>query len=521
MKHILTILLVLISFGFSFAQTETIRKYAAQVQKTALKKHLSIIASDSLQGRETGTIGQRMAADYLENQFREIGLKAPESLGGYQQVFPLQKDSFVSALLKIGFEELEAMQDFLIPLRSNNYFDVSASEIVFVGYGIDDPMYNDYQDRNLKGKIAVMITGEPKRNGKYFISGADRVSDWTLEKKLMHASDAGAVAALVIERVEKKFSERQIRRNRKTNVHPVVAAPTGLPYALITWQTAIKFLHPDFENIEQFARAELFVNETRPEMAKQVSMRFVKEYLNIETSNVLGVIEGDEHKDEYVFITAHYDHLGIQDGVVYNGADDDGSGTVSLIEMARVFMKAKKEGIKLKRSLVFLAFSGEEKGLLGSEYYAEHPVFPLNKTSVDLNIDMIGRVDTERRKPDTLNYIYVVGHDKISTDLQKINEAANKVSSNLKLDYKFDDPKDPNRIYFRSDHYNFAKYGVPVLFFYDGMLKSDYHQPTDDIQYINWDLFAKRVRMIFHTAWEMTQKPTLLKRDLPLPEGER
>jgi Zn-dependent M28 family amino/carboxypeptidase len=168
-----------------------------------------------------------------------------------------------------------------------------------------------------------------------------------------------------------------------------------------------------------------------------------------------------------------------------------------------------------------MAVSGEEKGLLGSEFYAEHPVFPLEKTSVDLNIDMIGRVDTERKKADTLNYIYVVGRDKISSDLQKINEAANKASSNLTLDYKFDDPKDPNRIYYRSDHYNFAKNGVPVLFFYDGMLKSDYHQPTDDIQHIKWNLFVKRVRMIFHTAWEMAQMPMMLKRDLPLPEGER
>ena len=521
MKHFVCLLIAFSTSICLFAQTETIRKYAAQIQSAELKKHLSIIASDSLQGRETGTIGQRMAADYLENQFRAIGLNPPQTLGGYQQVFPLQKDSFVSARLKIGFEELEVMQDFLIPLRSNNLFDISATELVFMGYGIDDAMYNDYLDRDVMGKIAVMITGEPKRNGKYFIAGSDRASDWSLEKKMMRAADAGAVAALVIDRTEKTFSERQIRRNRKTNVYPILAVPQGLPYALITWQTAIKFLHADFEAIEPFAREQLFVNEIRPEMLKSVSFGFFKGNETIETSNVLGVIEGDEKKDEYVFVTAHYDHLGIQDGVIYNGADDDGSGTVSLIEMARVFMKAKKEGMKLKRSLVFMAVSGEEKGLLGSEFYAEHPVFPLEKTSVDLNIDMIGRVDTERKKADTLNYIYVVGHDKISTDLQKINEAANKASSNLTLDYKFDDPKDPNRIYYRSDHYNFAKNGVPVLFFYDGMLKSDYHQPTDDIQYIKWNLFVKRARMIFHTAWDMAQLPTMLKRDLPMPTGDR
>jgi Zn-dependent M28 family amino/carboxypeptidase len=230
------------------------------------------------------------------------------------------------------------------------------------------------------------------------------------------------------------------------------------------------------------------------------------------------MIEGDSLKDQYVFLTAHYDHLGIQDGKIYNGADDDGSGTVSLLEMARVFMKAKKEGIKFTRSIVFMAVSGEEKGLLGSEYYADHPVFPLENTSVDLNIDMIGRVDTERKKADTLSYIYVVGHNKLSSDLQRINERANNKSTRLTLDYKFDDPNDPNRIYYRSDHYNFAKNGVPVLFFYDGMLQSDYHQPTDDIEKINWPLFERRLRMIFHTAWDMVQMPKMLKRDLTLKD---
>jgi Zn-dependent M28 family amino/carboxypeptidase len=163
-----------------------------------------------------------------------------------------------------------------------------------------------------------------------------------------------------------------------------------------------------------------------------------------------------------------------------------------------------------------MTVSGEEKGLWGSEYYSEHPIFPLDKTTVDLNIDMVGRVDTERLTADSLNYVYVIGHDKLSTDLPVINEAANKASSNIILDYKFDDPNDKNRIYYRSDHYNFARKGVPILFFYDGMLQSDYHKPTDTIEKINFELMQKRVLMIYHTACEITQREDMLKRDLKL-----
>jgi Zn-dependent M28 family amino/carboxypeptidase len=233
-------------------------------------------------------------------------------------------------------------------------------------------------------------------------------------------------------------------------------------------------------------------------------------------SNVLGLIEGSDKKDEYVFITAHYDHIGTRNGIVNNGADDDGSGTVSVMQIGEAFAKAKAEGKGPRRTVVIMTVSGEEKGLWGSEYYSDHPVYPLEKTTVDLNIDMVGRVDTERMKDDTLNYVYVVGHNKLSSDLPIINEGVNNKYTKLVLDYKYDDPADPNRIYFRSDHYNFARKGVPVLFFYDGMLKADYHKPTDDVEKINFPLVEKRARMVFYTAWEMANREEMLKRDIPL-----
>ena len=202
--------------------------------------------------------------------------------------------------------------------------------------------------------------------------------------------------------------------------------------------------------------------------------------------------------------------------MIYYGADDDGSGTVAVLQMAEAFTAAAKKGKKPRRTIVFMTVSGEEKGLWGSAYYSEHPIYPIDKTSVDLNTDMIGRVDTERKTGDTLNYVYVIGHDKLSSDLPVINEGVNKKYTGLVLDYKFDDPKDPNRIYYRSDHYNFAKKGIPILFFYDGMLLADYHKPTDTVEKINFELMEKRARMIFHTGWEIANRDDMLKRDTPL-----
>jgi Zn-dependent M28 family amino/carboxypeptidase len=193
---------------------------------------------------------------------------------------------------------------------------------------------------------------------------------------------------------------------------------------------------------------------------------------------------------------------------------------VSVIEIADAFMKAKKAGKGPARTIVFMAVSGEEKGLWGSAYYGDNPVFPLDKTTADLNIDMVGRIDPKRKEGDSTNYIYVVGDDKLSTDLRPISESVNKKYTNLELDYKFNDPKDPERIYFRSDHYNFARKGVPIIFYFNGT-HNDYHRPTDTPDKINYDLMEKRAKFIFYTAWEMANRPQMLKRDILLEIPQR
>lgn len=224
-----------------------------------------------------------------------------------------------------------------------------------------------------------------------------------------------------------------------------------------------------------------------------------------DSENIWAYIEGTEKPEEVLIISAHYDHVGMKNGEVYNGADDDGSGTVALLEIAQAFMQAKKEGYGPKRSILFLHVTGEEHGLHGSRYYSEHPLFPLANTIADLNIDMIGRRDDAHK--DNGDYVYVIGSDRLSSELHAINEEANKKYGHLLLDYKFNDRNDPNKFYFRSDHYNFAKKGIPIIFYFNGV-HDDYHQATDEPDKIEYDLLAKRARLAFATAWELANRPS-------------
>lgn len=511
-----------------FAQVDDAAKYAGVIRTSELQKHLNVIASDAMEGRETGTEGQRKAAAYIENFFKTTGLLAPAPLKGqYQQLYPLYRDSMVSNSLKIGKTVAVYGTDYISPVNNNETAKAKGKSIVFAGYGIEDKNYNDYEGLNVKGKTVLIFLGEPKKDGKFFLGGGARGSEWSfpgLVKKLNLAFDKGAKGVLVINPNADSFNPRAVEAGKKTNVYYPrdAAGKKKINYAQLSHAFAKTIFGEKISAAITKAKSNsLFDASDRFEEKTKTAFQFKKYRQTINASNVLGVIEGSDKKDEFVFITAHYDHIGITNGQINNGADDDGSGTVSVMQIGEAFAKAKAEGKGPRRTVVIMTVSGEEKGLWGSEYYSDHPVYPLDKTTVDLNIDMIGRIDTERMKDDSLNYVYVVGHDKLSSDLPVINEGVNKKYTGLVLDYKFDDPKDPNRIYFRSDHYNFARKGVPVLFFYDGMLKSDYHKPGDDVEKIYWALMEKRARLVFHTAWEMANRDQMLKRDIPLSNDAR
>ena len=227
----------------------------------------------------------------------------------------------------------------------------------------------------------------------------------------------------------------------------------------------------------------------------------------IRGENVLGFIEGSDLKEELIIITAHYDHLGKHDSLIFNGADDDASGVAGAMEIAEAFMLAKKDGKGPRRSILIMPVSGEEKGLLGSKYYTDNPVYPLNNTIANLNIDMIGRLDDWHS---TGNYVYLIGSDRLSYDLHNINEEVNTKYTKLELNYKYNDEEDPNRYYYRSDHYNFAKNNIPVIFYFNGV-HEDYHRPSDTIEKLDFSKIKTISKLVFLTAWELANREEKIK----------
>lgn len=470
--------------------------YAKTITAADLKQHLYIVAGAEMQGRETASEGQRKAAGYIETQFKRIGLQ-PGNGGSYQQLYPLYQDSLVAAAIEVNGQPFLLDKDFNLNL-ANTPAVQAFSEAVYIGPSVTAEAI---KATNLTGKL-VVIAGESGARGRGVVAPR------------MDALRAGGAAAVLT--VSNNFprptpSDRKGRLSLSYFKEAIGAqqftVSEGIARAIAGSTKAAGGL--GYEELKSAAA---------PTVVKaEVLLNVQKATRTLQSSNVVGILPGTDLKDEYLVITAHYDHEGQRgDSVIFYGADDDGSGTVSVIELAEAFTRAKAAGKGPRRSIVFMTVSGEEKGLLGSAYYGDHPIFPLEKTTANLNIDMIGRIDPKRKVGDSTNYVYVVGDDKLSSDLRPISEAVNKKYTKLELDYKYNAPDDKEFIYYRSDHYNFAKNGVPIIFYFNGT-HADYHRPSDTPDKINYPLMEKRARLVFFTAWEMANRDQMLKRDRPLP----
>jgi len=488
MRKILVLVLTLSTLHGFAQKTAKPDAYAKVISPTDLKKRLYIVAGAEMQGRETATEGQRKAAAYIESEFKSLGLQ-PGNKDNYQQYYNVYQDSLVDAKLEVNGQGYQLDKDFNVS-GNNIPATMRFSEVVFVGANAIDSLKN----ANLAGRV-VMIAGTVPQGR----SAQGGIYSTLLGKGVAAIISIASNYPRTIPASRKGFQTMSLfRRNISAQVFTV---SEGIAKSILG------------NEYDQMKSNTSLIKSFNTEILMEVK----KETLSAQSSNVIGVLPGTDLKDEYLVISAHYDHLGTRNGNIYYGADDDGSGTVSIIQIAQAFAKAKADGKGPRRSIVFLANSGEEEGLWGSDYYTSHPSFPLEKTTANLNIDMIGRTDSSRKIGDSLNYVYVVGDDKLSTDLRSISEGVNKKNLKMELDYKFNDPKDPNNIYFRSDHYNFAKRGVPIIFYYDGMLGADYHKPTDTPDKINYDLMAKRAKLVFYTAWEMANRNEMLKRDISMP----
>ena len=489
------------SIQFNAGKAVDPSEYAKTITSEELKEMLYVYASDEFQGRNTGEEGQKLAVQYLKEQYKTIGVASPLGEDDYFQEVPLEKQQVAEAKISVNGASFASFEDHIV-LRSSGTVDLSTEEIIYVGYGIDADKYSDYKSIDVKGKIVLAKAGEPKdADGNYVTSGTTENTKWSfgrqsLSSKRDAARDNGAKGLLYMDDNLFVRYAPYYQRQAEAGVSGRLSLKSNEPemMMLMITENMAKALHNNFS--EDNAPKAVTTN---------LNLSIANKTEEVSSENVVAFIEGSENPDEIIVISAHLDHEGVKNGEVYNGADDDGSGTVAIVEIAEAFKKAVNDGHGPRRSILFLHVTGEEKGLLGSRYYTDiNPIFPLENTVADLNIDMIGRTDPKREEGDR-NYIYLIGSDKLSSELHAISEEVNAKYCNVELDYTYNDENDPNRFYYRSDHYNFAKNNIPVIFYFNGT-HDDYHRPSDTPDKIEYDLLENRARLVFHTAWELANR---------------
>jgi len=479
--------------------------YASTITQEDLKKHLNIYASDEFAGRDTGEESAKVAVNYLVTQYAAMGIGAPND--DHTQDVKLKRVKPKQASLTIGESNFTLGEEFV------NFFTVddgkmAGSDFVYVGYGIETDEFSSFDDVDVEGKIVVATLGEPMLTDSTFVfSGTTDASPWSSVRasyraRVGAAQKRGATSMILL--LPDDMYENYRGRFNEGGQERMMLDVVGEPNSFYSFFAGAAM---EAEILGENAKDKATTIE------KPISIEYENEVIPFIAENVVAHIKGSELPNEYVVISAHLDHVGVnEEGEIYNGADDDGSGTVGVLEIAEAFQLAATEGHRPKRSVLFLHVTGEEKGLLGSQYYTDHdPIIPLENTVTNLNIDMIGRIDPEREG--NRNYIYLIGSDKLSQELHDLSETVNERTMNIELDYTYNAEDDPNRFYYRSDHYNFAKNNIPIIFYFNGT-HDDYHQPSDTVDKIEWDLLQNRTQLVFYTAWAVANRESRIVVDL-------
>jgi len=482
----------------------------------SLRANMAFLASDELEGRETGTRSEKVAAAFLISELQKYGVQPLPENGDYYQDIELKQIKFSKQSL---FMMIDEKQDIILDLSYGENFTGSGRyypaldttlNLVFVGYGITAEEYNydDYETVDVEGKLVLFVPGEPQNNDSSFFEGEERsryASSWS---KLENAKKHGALGAVYISAWEKRFGWESVTSYTEKGEmqlidKPVKKSDRGLP-AVVLRDSSLKSLLSDMPL--RFAEIQAQRESKQPLPVFELNSRARISWSfdttgTVQACNVVGVIEGnDPHlKNEYVLIGAHYDHEGTGPAGVYNGADDNASGTVAVLEAARMLAGAKEN----RRSVMIAFYTGEEKGLLGSEYLAG-TIGKIDDLVTVINLDMVGRGATDT--------IYSIGSDKISTDLRHLVEEVDARTVDMYLDYKFDQPNEPMRLFYRSDQYNFAKNDIPVVFFFDDAME-DYHRVTDDAEKINYKKLHKVSFLAFRIALAVANRETSFHSD--------
>ena len=528
MTRILTAAAVCLSLFCSAQQRATLpttdaqaRELAATITEADLRTHLTVLSSDEMEGRETGQPGQKRAAAYIAGQLEELGFPAIGQDSSYFQTITFSRQNWDSIDLQLNGRSLRHLWEYYSsPGRNASRDSVRIDELVFLGYGIDDPRYSDYLGQDLKGKSIIIFAGEPRRrDGNFLLTGTKDPSAYSLDDgtKLRAARQHGVETVFVIDpafkqnvqEVRKETLDGRMRMTERSEADREEANNVYLTPAI-----AREILGKEYRKVVKARKRLEKKGRLRPvTIAATLTLTQKKEVSELIGENVLGYLRGTDPKlaDEVLVVSAHYDHIGKRGDAIFNGADDNGSGSSTVLELAEAFAEAREAGLGPRRSVLFLWVSGEEKGLLGSAYYANHPVFPLESTIADINVDMVGRIDpVHEGNP---NYIYVIGSNRLSTELHDINEAVNRDFTQLELDYTYNAKDDPNNFYERSDHYNFAERGIPSVFFFNGT-HADYHRDTDTIEKINFAKMARIGHLIFYNAWQLANQDKRIEVDV-------
>ena len=537
----------------TFSNPDLVKKYQETITADDLASYLYVFSSDYFEGRETSTRGQKLAATYLAGQYRKIGLKpmgtaadrdsySPEA---YFQTVPLYTQKLKTAKIHVmkGDEVLSTTSYGQDKVDGDAYLvfgslPKSEGPVVFAGYGIGDDAlgYNDFaalQEKNIDiaGKWVIILGAEPLSTDSTSLLKTEdgKPSSWTSSptNKLRGLLQLGMPAGVMMvadmgpkgEDVKAKSMERAEAILTETGSLSLSETSGGRPFPpiyVISEKLANRILSVGGRDVKKVKQA--IDKSLKPEVF-EVAGATISGSLEMESApspseNVAAFIEGSDPqlKDEVVVISSHYDHIGIDANAegdqINNGADDDGSGTVATLEMAEAFMDAKADGFGPRRSILFLNVTGEEKGLLGSQYFADmDPLVPVENIVTNLNIDMIGRFDPTHPSGSE-NYVYIIGSNLISQELHDINMKANEVTgTSLELDERFNSKDDPNQVYRRSDHWNFGKHSIPFIFFFTGT-HADYHGVDDEADKIEYERMTRISRLIFATAWQVANQDT-------------
>ena len=499
------------------------------ITRDDLQRHLSYLASDELQGRDTGKPGLERAASYIADELSRMRVKPAGNDNSYFQSFSLTSRqltdrSQITVIGDDGREQIFAFRRDFFPLPNGLTKDLwMEGNPVFAGFGIRalELGYDDYAGIEVKDRIVIIMTSEPQAEDDSSPFDGKSLSVYGMWKSKIQNAKELNVKALII--VDYNIADAAAFAEQYGKFAKYIAEPkmtlqdtdiqeNELPLVLIAGATMGEAMLAGSSLSLAQARAQIDSTLQPVSFAitqKQIRIKVAMEMKKVSSSNVIGVVTGSDKnlRDEVVVYSAHYDHVGMDgDSLIYNGADDDASGSSALLELADAYAQAST---KPRRSVMFIWFTAEEKGLLGSLYYTQQPTIPLNQTVANINIDMIGRV----RAPDDHNpknaglagerTVYVVGGHQ-SAELMAINEEASR-DVGLVLDYTFNDINHPKKVYYRSDHYNFARRGVPVLFFTTGE-HADYHEPTDTADKIDFAKLQKTTSLAFITGWRVADR---------------